>query len=301
MFLKHGEFQNSIETIQRAYVSEEGWPTEWFVEPWPHVLVSEKEHLNLPQVARDIVQLWEERHGSSFPWHYWRGIKSSRNLHSSQVLGLATLGALVSSGYRPLERALLSAQLLNPDEVVFEFDFEYEPPNFFAEIRRTSVDFMVKVGQIKGLADPIYLEVKFLEAHFGSCSRRSNRICDGFPELSVQQISAACPLSKEGIRYWEFLPKIMNSTEKLGCPIEGSFYQLARNMIHLLKDGGRHFVILADARAKYLKDEVINFKRFVSPEYRNLVSYMTFQQLVPYLNETNAGVAELLRRKYGIY
>lgn len=298
VFSKQAEFQGFVDVIQRGYVTEAGWSAEWFMKRWPHILKSEYEHLNLPEASRLAVQDWERRHCSSFPWHYWRGIRSGRNLHSSQVLGLTILGTFIRSDCKPLERVLLSAGLLKPGEEIQESDFEYEPPNSFNESQRTSVDFMVRVGRDGGTGSPIYFEVKFLEPNFGQCSRK----CTGLPDLAVKQVANQCLLTKEGIRYWEILPKLMDlGNTELGCPIQGPSYQLARNMLHLVQEGGRAFVVLSDARAKYLDNEVIRFVNFLAPKYRSLVCGMKFQQLVPYLGQADSSITELLARKYGIW
>lgn len=71
--------------VQRLYVAEKGWQREWLDARWPHILKPEREHLNLPLAAIRAVRDWEERHGSSFPWHYWRGIRSTSQFRSSEA------------------------------------------------------------------------------------------------------------------------------------------------------------------------------------------------------------------------
>ena len=302
VFSKQGEFKAFIDSIQKAYIVEMGWSAEWFLQRWPHILKPEYEHLNLTQDVREVVQDWESRHPSLlFPWHKWHGIRSSRNLHSSQVLCLIALGGFIEKHTQSLEHALMQAGLLEKDETIHEFAFEYEPPNFFGEPRRTSMDFMVRVGRAGGPTSPIYFEVKFLEAHFGSCSRRSGRLCSGFTTLPAGEAAQQCLLTREGIRYWELLPEIMYlRPRELGCPIQGSFYQLARNVLHLRREEGRAFVVLSDARAGYIDGEFKRFSRSLLPEYRHLVRSIKLQELVPYLREARSSVADLLAKKYGI-
>ena len=300
-FSKQGEFQLLVDSIQRKYIAEMKWKPEWLETKWPHILKPEYEHLNLRKTTMHVIQDWEERHHSHFPWHYSGQIRSSRNLHSSQVFGLTLFGALISNNIHILKQALVSTGLIEPGEEIQEYDFEYEPPNFFNEPRRTSVDFMVKVGRNGEVAQTIYFEVKFLESTFGPCSRKSHHICSGFPQSPVREIPSECLLMKEGITYWEFIPEVMDfNTSQLGCPIGGYYYQLVRNIIHLIRESGRAFVILSDNRTKYLEDKITQFVNCIDPKYRNLVRTISIQQLVPYVEQADISVAELLAEKYGI-
>jgi len=301
-FSKPAEFQYFINAVQATYIAQEGWSSDCFVDPWQHILKSEKEYLNLPPVVLNTVQEWEQLHRLPFPWHCWRGIRSSRNLHSSQVLGLTVLGALRSHPCF-LKEALSFAGLLKPGEVIRASDFEYQPENVFHESRRTSVDFVVEIGQPGESASSIYFEVKFLETGFGKCSRKSTGLCDGLSGLSLEQIPSQCLLTKEGIRYWELLPELVDpGYATSGCPIQGPFYQLARNVLHLVKGErrGRAFIVLSDTRAKYIDREVARFIRLLNPRYRGLVVNMNFQQLLPYLSQIDNSLAQLLAAKYGL-
>jgi hypothetical protein len=301
VFSKQSEFQTLIGEIQAKYVSEKGWPSEWFLSMWPHITKLENEHLNLTTAVKQTVQEWEERHQSSFPWHFWREIRSSRNFRSSQVLALILLGAFRGDSVRILEEVLRSIGLLKQSEVVRKYDFEYQPPNFFNESRRTSVDFMVAIGGVGQARSPVYFEVKFLEHSFGQCSRKTRRICSGLPEVTVKEVKDQCQLTKEGIRYWDSLPEIIDfSVAKQGCPVQGCFYQLTRNVLHLIQEGGRGLVVLSDARAKYLDNETAQFVRCLTPRYRGLVYSIKFQQLVPHLRQIDSSLATLMAKKYGI-
>ena len=300
-FRKQSEFQTHIEIIQAAYVKNEGWPADWLSVHWPHIVNPDKEYLNLPPVVGQTVRNWEGCHSCSFPWHHWHGIRSSRNLHSSQVLGLTLLGSFVGNRLDLMGQALLSAGLLEPGEVVHECDFEYKPRDIFHEPVRTNVDCMLLVGNPGEVASPIYCEVKFLEVNFGRCSKRSRRLCNGFPQATISEVANQCPLTKQGIRYWDLLPEIIDqSTLRLGCPIQGPWYQLARNLLHLVREGGRGFIVLSDARASYIDEEVVRFIEFLAPRYRQLVHRIKFQQLAPYVGKVSRSIAVLLAEKYGI-
>jgi len=304
VFLRSDSFRRSVDAIQWKYVAEEGWPTEWFNTRWPHILEPEHEDLNLPPSAMYALSNWQECHLSQlFPWHYWHGIRSSRNLHSSQVLCLTLFGAFGRERLQFLEKALRDAGLLDTGEVILESEFEYEPENYFneKENRRTSVDFAVRIGRKGQPGTRVYFEIKFLESGFGQCSRGHSGQCSGFPGLSVRDIPFHCLLTAEGISYWSKLPTLMDSgTCRVSCPVRGPFYQLMRNVLHLVEEGGRAFVVLSDTRAKYLDSEVLNFVRFLAPPYRKLVHQMAFQHISPYLRLADAAAATLLARKYGI-
>jgi len=151
-----------------------------------------------PPVVAQTVQDWEGRHSCSFPWHSWRGINSSRNMHSSQVISLTLLGSFVNNHLDLLGSALLSAGLLEPGEVIQGFDFEYEPPDFFHEPARTNIDSVLFVGSPGKISSPIYFEVKFLEGNFGRCSKRSRRLCNGLPQATIREIANECHLLGRG-------------------------------------------------------------------------------------------------------
>ena len=215
---KQSDFKSLIQTIQSRYIRENGWSSDWFLSKWPHITKLETEHLNLTEQTRRTVEDWENRHQANFPWHSWRGIRSSRNFHSSQVIALAVLGAFINSGRRYLKEALVSVGLMRESEEIQTFEFEYEPPNYFNEPRRTSVDFMIGIENDVEKVTPIYFEVKFLEASFGSCSRRANGICNGLPDSHLDEVRSECQLTKEGIRYWDALDKLFSiNSMKRGC------------------------------------------------------------------------------------
>jgi hypothetical protein len=301
IFSKQNDFQTLVREIQTKYVRENGWSPEWFLDTWPHITKPQYEHLNLSDTVKHTVEKWERQHESIFPWHFWRGIRSSRNLHSSQVLGLTLLGAFTGNNTRILEQVLRSLGVLKQDETVLECDFEYEPPNFFNESRRTTVDFIVKVGKVGEKGTPIYFEVKFLEANFGQCSRKSKSICNRLPGVPMNQLKDQCQLTREDIHYWESIPEIMElGITKQGCELQGPFYQLTRNILHLVREKGRALIILSDARIKYLDEEVTQFVYSLRMRYRDLVCHMKFQQLVPCLSQVDRSLVELMARKYGI-
>jgi len=301
IFSKPKEFKSLVTAIQTRYVRENGWSPEWFLETWPHITKPGYEHLNLPDTVKDTVSKWGRQHKSTFPWHFWRGIRSSRNLHSSQVLGLTLLGALGGNNTGVLEQLLGSLGVVKQDETILECDFEYEPPNFFNESRRTAVDFMIRVGKAGETGHPIYFEVKFLESSFGQCSRKSKGECKGLSGVSVRDLKDRCRVTKEGIRYWDAVPKVMDfGIDKQGCVLQGSFYQLTRNILHLVHEGGRRLIILSDARARYLDDELARFVDCLRMQYRDRVYHLKFQHLVPYLSKTDPSLVELLRKKYSI-
>jgi hypothetical protein len=217
------------------------------------------------------------------------------------VLGLTLFGSFVGNHLDSLERALLSARLLEPGEVLLECDFEYEPPNVFHETARTNVDCMLLVSGPGEVGSRIYCEVKFLEANFGQCSKRSRGLCDGLPQATISDVARQCPLAEQGILYWDLLPELLGaSVPRLGCPIQGPHYQLARNLLHLVREGGRGFIVLSDGRAGYIDEEVVRFIDFLAPRYRHLVGRITFQQLAPYVGEASRSVAVLLAEKCGI-
>lgn len=100
---------------------------------------------------------------------------------------------------------------MTPGEVIQEMEFEYNPENYFKEkeTRRTSVDFVVKVGHEGQAGNRIYFEVKFLESNFGQCSRGSSGQCSGFPDHQGHDIPAYCLLTEEGIQYWSYLTELI--------------------------------------------------------------------------------------------
>jgi hypothetical protein len=299
----HSKFREAIEQIQSDYIKEEGWSDSCFTKPWKHILEPEHEHLNLPAVAMRSVDRWQQKHGRPFPWHVWHDIRSSRNMHSSQVLTLTFFGALMgdSDSFSPLESCLRRIGLMGGREKVLDTDFEYEPPNFFGEKTRTSVDFSVEVGGREN-RQRIHFEVKFLESTFGGCSTHAKGECDAFPGRGLDVIPKDCPLTSKGIRYWDALmPLLDQRSGERGCPIAGPSYQLARNLMHLITEGGRTFVVLIDGRALYLREEIRAFLEMLRKEFRPLVQPVGFQDLLPDVAYASPKTIPILMRKYGIW
>ena len=181
-----------------------------------------------------------------------------RSMRSSQALAQSIFGNLKISDCLHYMGELLDESgepLFGKAEVTSEnFSMEYVV-DFLDEPRPTNVD-----GFISGDYQ-VAIECKFAETEVGTCSRprlkkRDPNYCDGNYTRQGER-EERCPLTKSGVRYWEYVPKLFtwrNDTDLMPCPLHKN-YQLVRNLLaacirpghsHSSKSG--HVVLIYDER-----------------------------------------------------
>lgn len=196
---------------------------------------------NLFPAAHSVLRL------ADFPWHRdAKGVATASLPQSSQALALdlfVTVKGLSSS------RAIVDAwsDLLGcqeQDNITITPEYEI-PRRVLGEPRPTQVDVL-----LDGQSSVTLLECKFTEPDGGSCSQTQKRStrrlpasppvaqCNGRYEEQVNPLTgrtARCALTAKGIRYWEFIPKVLNVRADVDytpeCPFAGGSYQWMRNLV----------------------------------------------------------------------
>lgn len=239
---------------------------------------------------------------------------SSQALAQAVFTNLSVLGRLdalegivVQAGYPAFFTALSSHRLLLEHEVTT-----------MGEPRPTSLDAYFD-GPTK-----IAVEVKFMEAEFGRCSRPSLQpdaanyardYCDGSYSFQHGR-ETRCSLSDRGIRYWDFVPKVFswsNAQDHLPCPLMGS-YQLVRNILaacideegSLDPDRG-HALVIYDARNPAFHPDGVAELQWTSTmrslRFPQLLRRISWQALAQHLANFDdlAWLTAALSAKYGIF
>lgn len=238
--------------------------------------MKEKLKANIFPAAWPAVEPWR-----AFPWD--RGPQGIRTWvpHSSQALAIDVFGTIKACGVRDVILDALADHIGVPRSGQWTVHLEWiDPYNEMREKRRTQIDCV-----LKNKASLIFVECKFTEKEGGSCSRpRPNRDYDGiaqcngnyepqtdpiryslFDYFGVAPNDAKCALTREGIRYWEFLGQVLQF-DSLGvyrpCPFAGSMYQWMRNVLlcHLVAARNRlvpaFLIAFADASGLAIADSL---------------------------------------------
>ena len=183
--------------------------------------------------------------------HWFRSAKSSQALTISVFRNLELMGKLPVLGQ--VENHEGARPFQQTDSTGGSVMLEYEIKGLMGEPQPTSVDVFLS-------GDPqIFVECKFTEAEIGPCgmpngTKERPAQCNG--DYSIKKSSKfRCPLTKKGVKYWDFLPKftnIENDRDYIPCPIRHN-YQLIRNSLVAGLKRGR-VVLVYDARNPQFMD-----------------------------------------------
>ena len=174
--------------------------------------------------------------------------------HSSQALLIDVFGSIKASDDKDTIMNAISEYLDLPCLGEWFIEMEWSDPlNLLNEKRRTQVDCIAKND-----LSVIFFEGKFTERDGGSCSRpllkpnpylygKRQAHCNGnydfqhdpvkhplFDYYTVPVIDAKCALTREGIRYWDYIPELFcfnNDNVYRPCPFKGPSYQFMRNLV----------------------------------------------------------------------
>lgn len=178
-----------------------------------------------------------------FPWHrdQYKAITASQVV-SSQALAVDFFGTI--------------QKLASCDDIFAEWIHHFEldlagpwkielealvPEGVLGEPRSTQIDVLAKSNT--GL---IAFECKFTEPDGGACSQpraiskgahEGLKQCDGnyAQQINpVNQVQSRCALTGKGIKYWDFVPKVLNidpDRDYRPCPFSGGWYQWMRNLV----------------------------------------------------------------------
>ncbi|MEN6571905.1 MAG: hypothetical protein ABFD24_08700 [Anaerolineaceae bacterium] len=248
-------------------------------------------------------------------YHKW-----FNSMASSQALTLSVLGNLF------LEKHLsILADLTDDDGIpllgnkavsVEKFSLENKI-DYLGEPRQTSIDGFI-AGEYQ-----IAVECKFTEAEIGSCSRPrltkkdsnyQHDYCDGSYTRQANH-KERCTLTENGIRYWEYVPKIFkwqNNIDLRPCPLLQN-YQLVRNILAASVKPDQpassingHAILIFDERNPSCqpngaihkaytetKNALLEPKMLRKISWQRIVDYMRKEEFQPWLTEA-------LREKYGL-
>lgn len=243
----------------------------------------EKLRANIFPHAWPAVEPWKK-----FPWDRGdRGIRTwARN--SSQALAIDVFGSIKVSPDRDAILGALARHIGLPSSGPWSVHFEWTDPynsGTLNEKRLTQVDVV-----LKNRASLIFCECKFTEKQGGSCSRPVPRKefpqtaqCNGNYEVQSDPVryalfdfygiappDAKCALTREGIRYWSYIPSVLKyDAESIyrPCPFAGSDYQLMRNLVLCSRVARRNHLLPA-VLLVYARGEGLSISSYVdSPEW----------------------------------
>lgn len=243
-----------------------------------------KNNLILPAVADYIDRKRIESAGRvPFPLH-----KYIHHGLSSQACLFNLMGPLlISKDFAALKEIIgLSGLQLQGD--ICSAEFEFSSREIFNEDRGqpTSADLYVQTDK----NEKVFIEFKFTEAEFGTCSVYEDGDCDG---MNPDQDLNLCYLHRLQRKYMVLMKKYDLLKNYEYCPFT-EFYQAYRLLLSALESEGRcYFMLIHDKRnptflinddGKY-RGRFVRFKSLLPEEIRKRVFILTIQQIVGYLKE----------------
>ncbi|MBW7934319.1 MAG: hypothetical protein H3C62_12100 [Gemmatimonadaceae bacterium] len=186
-------------------------------------------------------------HREGFPWHRDADGAATAGLpQSSQALALdlfeTVRGLASASAILDAWSDLLGCSMGDTITITPEVEIKRE---LLGEPRPTQVDVL-----LDGQRSVTLLECKFTEPDGGSCSQTQKRLnlrlpgtppaaqCNGRYEEQMNPFtgqSARCVLTAKGVRYWDFIPKVLDIRADVDhspkCPFAGGAYQWMRNLV----------------------------------------------------------------------
>lgn len=203
-----------------------------------------------------------EQSNIPFPLHKWihHGL-------SSQACLFNLLGPfLANRDYTTLQEIFsLSEPGLKLIGNISSAEFEFEDRNIFNENQGqpTSIDLYVKTDK----DEKVFVEFKFTESEFGTCSVYEDGDCDGAnPKVNLD----SCYLHQLSRTYMNLMEKynLLNNVEY--CPFT-EFYQAYRLLLFTLENNG-YFLLIHDKRNPTFLIQYNGIKRG---------KYKRFKQLLP--------------------
>jgi len=244
-----------------------------------------QDNIILPEVVTYIVEEIRHREQTEnpFPLHKWihHGL-------SSQACLFNLLGEFVVKQDYPTIKEIIS---LSEPELklagnISIAQFEYEDRDVFAEYQGqpTSIDLVLGTDR----DEKVFIEFKFTEAEFGTCSVYEDGDCDGSnPKDNLN----TCYLHQIGRTYMD----LMNNYDLLSniehCPFT-EFYQAYRLLGFTLKNSGYLLLIHDERNPSFLAEtggikrgKYQRFRRLLPKEVADKIHILGMQRILEYLEE----------------
>lgn len=224
-----------------------------------------------------------EQSNIPFPLHKWihHGL-------SSQACLFNLLGPfLANQDYTTLQEILsLSEPELKLIGVISSAEFEFEDRDIFNENQGqpTSIDLSMETDN----DEKVFVEFKFTESEFGTCSVYENGDCDG---ANPKDNLDLCYLHKLGRTYMSLMGKynLLHNVEY--CPFT-EFYQAYRLLLFALESGGRFLLIHDERNPTFLiqyngikQGRYKRFKQLLPQGIADKVFVLSIQQIVEHLEK----------------
>ena len=282
--LKRSNLVKQLQKQTAAYFKRKGYTTG----KRGYILQDDKDwkkNIISPEVADYIDQKRKESAGKvPFALH-----KYIHHGLSSQACIFNLLGpVLVSRDFTALKEIFnLSGLRLQGD--ICSAEFEFSAREIFNEDRGqpTSVDLYVQTDK----DEKVFIEFKFTESEFGTCSVYEDGDCDG---LNPDQDLNLCYLHKSLHRKYMILMKKYDLLKNYEyCPFT-EFYQAYRLLLSALESPGQcYFMLIYDKRNPtfLMQDEerergrLTRFKNLLPEGLRGKVFALNIQQIAAYLKE----------------
>lgn len=184
---------------------------------------------------------------------------------SSQACLFNLVGPLLANQDYTTLREILSLSELKLIGNILSAEFEFEDRDIFNENQGqpTSIDLYVKTHK----DEKVFVEFKFTESEFGTCSVYEDGDCDGAnPKVNLD----LCYLHRLSRTYMNLMEKynLLNNSEY--CPFT-EFYQAYRLLLFALENNG-YFLLIHDERNPTFLSQHNGIKRG---------RYKRFKQLLP--------------------
>jgi len=293
---KYKAFQKELQEKSRRYFKEKGYK----VEKRGYILEKHddwKNNIILPAVVEYILKKKDEseKNKKHFSLHKY--------LHhglSSQACIFNLLGPFIAEkDYKTLREIINLSPGIGLKGNIVEAEFEFTDTKVFDEKtgQPTSIDLYVKTDT----SEKVFVEFKFTEAEFGTCSVYEEGDCDG---RNPKSNLSMCYLHEKGRNYMKLMEKYGLLRDSESCPFT-EFYQAYRLLLFALENDGKFLFVFDERNPTFLIEEkgilrgkYARFRDLLPDKMKEKVSMLTIQKIVDYIekNTKSNWIGEFKRR-----
>ena len=218
---------------------------------------------------------------------------------SSQACFFNLLGPIVVSRDFGLMKEILTLSTVKLEGEIIDAKFEYTDRKIFNESKGqpTSVDLYV----VTDCNEKIYVEFKFTEAEFGTCSIYEDGNCDG---LNPKFDPELCYLHNINRNYINLMNKYDLLRDGDSCQFI-EFYQVYRLLLMALEDDGQFLLIHDERNPTFIgeykgktRGRYIRFLKMLPPKFVNRVHVISVQSILKRLQVKKCNWSEDFMSKY---